>query len=117
MEYNGADHHLNLKFINGQQISASYFQSITPSLAIGCESLYDIPHAAAIWNGGAKYSKQDWTGVVMIANQGTVSYSPALVLLLLCCNVSLITCLPFPFAGLVVPVRQTCQPRTDVVSS
>lgn len=55
-----------------QHLFASYMQSITPALALGGETMYDLAEGAGMFSLGGKFAGRDWTGAVMLAQFGQI---------------------------------------------
>jgi len=71
-EHHGADHSLTFRMTKGPQVYASYLQSITPSLALGGDTLFDFSEGGGVFSLGGKYTGGDWTGVAMLAQYGQI---------------------------------------------
>lgn len=63
---------MTLRLTKGPQLYASYMQSITPALALGGDTVYDMGEGAGVFSLGGKYMGRDWTGVVMLAQYGQI---------------------------------------------
>ena len=71
-EHHGTDHSLTFRMTKGPQVYASYLQSITPSLALGGDTLFDFSEGGGVFSLGGKYTGGDWTGVAMLAQYGQI---------------------------------------------
>ncbi len=71
-EHHGADYSASLRVTKGPALYASYMQSVTPALALGGDTVYDVAEGAGVFSLGGRYAGRDWTGVVMLAQYGQI---------------------------------------------
>ncbi len=71
-EHHAADYSMTFRMTKGPQVYASYMQAITPALALGGDTLYDVSEGGGVFSLGGKYTGPDWVGVAMLAQYGQI---------------------------------------------
>jgi mitochondrial import receptor subunit TOM40 len=69
-DYTGEDFTWNMKIGNGPLYGVSYFQSVTPNLALGGEGYFHGTQKRVISSYIAKYNCAKWSGAATIAGMG-----------------------------------------------
>lgn len=72
LDYAGDDFTWNMKLSNGPLLGVSYFQSLTPHIAVGGEGYYHGKHRRVIAAYCAKYSSPVWAGTATLGAMGTL---------------------------------------------